>query len=241
MSEALHIKHEGDTWIFTFNRAAKMNALNAEMVEEIIQGIDHAHASGARLLMFIGAGKNFCAGFDFANIDSQSDGDLLLRFVRIETLLHMVASSPCLTVAYAHGKTFGAGVDLFVVCKKRYCAPDASFRMPGLKFGLVLGSRRFCELVGREVALDVLQEAKTITALEAQAIGLLHGIKECTEWPNLETEAQRIARALPHHTQKHLFQVLDLTVPDRDMANLVRSAAYPSLKKRLSEYFAQHR
>ncbi|MCR2153265.1 hypothetical protein NSX49_23710, partial [Salmonella enterica] len=75
-------------------------------------------------------------------LDAQSEGDLLLRFVRIETLLQRVAASPCLTVGLAHGRNFGAGVDLFGACKWRVSAPDASFRMPGLKFGLVLGTRR---------------------------------------------------------------------------------------------------
>jgi enoyl-CoA hydratase/carnithine racemase len=241
MSDLLDIKHDDDGSTFTFNRVVKMNALSAEMVEEIILAIDNAHSNGARYLMFIGAGKNFCAGFDFSDVESQSDGDLLLRFVRIEMLLHMIASSPCLTVAFAHGKTFGAGVDLFAVCKQRYCTPDASFRMPGLKFGLVLGSRRFSELVGRAKALDVLQEAKTITALEAREMGLVNDVREWTDWPGIATDAQRVAKALPIQAQKQLYQALDAELPDQDMANLVRSAAYPSLKKRLSEYFGERK
>src|SRR3546814_5225542 len=92
-------------------------------------------------------GKNFSAGFDFTGYEDQTDGDLLLRMVRIETLLQRVAGSPSLTVALAHGRNFGAGVDLFAACKLRYCSPATSFRMPGLKFGLVLGTRRFRGIV----------------------------------------------------------------------------------------------
>jgi enoyl-CoA hydratase/carnithine racemase len=239
MNDLLDINRGGDCWTFTLNRTAKMNALSAEMVEALIQGIEDAHASAARTLAFVGAGRNFCAGFDFSDIGTQSEGDLLLRFVRIETLLRSIASSPCLTVAFAHGRNFGAGVDLFAVCKQRYSTPDASFRMPGLKFGLVLGSRRFCELVGRTAALDILQEARSIAAAEAQDIGLVLRMAQRDDWPALVADAQRIASALSVQAQKQLYKALDTDLADRDMADLVRSAARPGLKKRISDYLAE--
>ena len=70
-----------------------------------------------------GRGPQFQRGFDFGDWESQSEGDLLLRFVRIEMLLQRVAATPCLTVALAHGRNFGAGVDLFGACKWRLAAP----------------------------------------------------------------------------------------------------------------------
>ena len=120
-----------------------MNALSAGLVEALIAAVDQAQAEQARAIVFQGEGRNFSAGFDFGDWESHSEGDLLLRFVRIEMLLQRVAATPCLTVALAHGRNFGAGVDLFGACKWRLATPDASFRMPGLKFGLVLGTRRF--------------------------------------------------------------------------------------------------
>lgn len=237
MSELLDINQNGNFWTFTLNRTAQMNALSAEMVEVLTQGIENAHTNGARLLIFIGAGKNFSAGFDFSEIENQSEGDLLLRFVRIEMLLRMVTSSPCLTIAFAHGKNFGAGVDLFAACKQRYCTPDASFRMPGLKFGLVLGTRRFAHLVGRAKALEILQEARSMMATQAHDIGLVSRIMESSDWPIAMADAQRVATALPLQAQRQLYNVLDAELPDTDLADLVRSAASPGFKARISSYF----
>jgi len=73
----------------------------------------------------------------------------VLRFVRIEMLLQAVATSPARTVALAHGKVFGAGADLFACCHHRIAAAGTTFRMPGLKFGLMLGTRRFAASVRR--------------------------------------------------------------------------------------------
>ena len=141
MTAVLHVEQADSIWTFALSRPEKMNALSSELVEALIEAVADAHARGARLLVFKGEGKNFSAGFDFGNLEGSSDGDLLLRFVRVESLLHIVATSPCATLALAHGRNFGAGVDLFGACRRRYCTSAATFRMPGLKFGIVLGTR----------------------------------------------------------------------------------------------------
>ena len=147
-TDGLRVERRGALHLLTLARPDKMNALSAGLVEALIAAVDRAQAEQARAIVFQGEGRNFSAGFDFGDWESQSEGDLLLRFVRIEMLLQRVAATPCLTVALAHGRNFGAGVDLFGACKWRLAAPEASFRMPGLKFGLVLGTRRFAALVG---------------------------------------------------------------------------------------------
>ena len=49
-----------------------------------------------------GAGNHFCAGFDFTGYQDQSEGDLALRFIRIETLLQALHHAPFETLALAH-------------------------------------------------------------------------------------------------------------------------------------------
>ncbi|MGH8818186.1 MAG: enoyl-CoA hydratase/isomerase family protein, partial [Achromobacter pestifer] len=119
MTGVLRIDKQGARHVLTLTRAEKMNALSAELVEALLTAVDDAEAQGAKLIVLKGEGKNFSAGFDFSDWQTQSEGDLLLRFVRIETLLQRLAASPCLTVALAHGRNFGAGVDVFGACKWR--------------------------------------------------------------------------------------------------------------------------
>jgi enoyl-CoA hydratase/carnithine racemase len=45
--------------------------------------------------------------------------------------------------------------------------------------------------------------------------------------------------ALSVQAQKQLYKALDTDLADRDMADLVRSAARPGLKKRISDYLAE--
>ncbi|NRF72069.1 enoyl-CoA hydratase/isomerase family protein [Aquincola sp. S2] len=239
MSNELDVRSAGRRWTFTLNRPEKLNALNGTLVDELLQAVEQAHAQGARLLVFRGAGKSFSAGFDLSDLEAQSEGDLVLRFVRIEMLLQAVAQSPAQTLGLAHGKVFGAGVDLFAVCRQRVAAPDAVFRMPGLKFGLVLGTRRFGRIVGNAVARSVLEEVGSFDAQRASDMGFVNRIAAPEQWDGLVAEAEAKADVLDDATRGALYRVLGEDEPDADLASLVRSAARFGLKDRLRRYLGK--
>lgn len=236
MSDELEVQSRGSTWCFTLNRPQKLNALNAGLVDSLLAAVQEAHAAQARLLVFRGAGKSFSAGFDLSDLERQSEADLVLRFVRIEMLLQTIARSPARTLALAHGKVFGAGVDLIAVCRERIASPDAIFRMPGLKFGLVLGTRRFGELVGIEAARQILEDVSPFDAARAQALNFVHEIASADGWDALIERAQARSQALDDWSRQALYHALDSRCADTDLAQLVRSAARPGLKDRLQTY-----
>jgi len=125
MNNILLVERTGAVSTLTLNRADKANALNAALVDELTAAVDAAHRDGTRLLILKGNGRNFCAGFDFGDYERASDGELLLRFVRIELLLQVLYHAPYATLALAHGKNFGAGVDLILACSKRIATARA--------------------------------------------------------------------------------------------------------------------
>lgn len=236
MNGVLHVDKQGARHVLTLARPEKMNALSADLVESLIAALDNAEAQAAKVIVLQGEGKNFSAGFDFGDWQSQSEGDLLLRFVRIETLLQRLAASPCLTVALAHGRNFGAGVDVFGACKWRIAAPDATFRMPGLKFGLVLGTRRFAALVGAERARAILEQAATFDAGDALRDGFASRLASPADWPEIAAQALATASDLTDASRAQLYAALSQESPDVDLARLVRSAAQPGLKDRVAAY-----
>ncbi|HSW20956.1 MAG TPA: enoyl-CoA hydratase/isomerase family protein [Ramlibacter sp.] len=238
MTCGVNLQREGEVWSLSLARADKRNALSSELVEELIEMVQRAPAEGAKVLVFRGEGKSFCAGFDFTDVDRQSEGDLVLRFVRIEMLLQAVSSSPCLTVALAHGRTFGAGVDLVASCRLRYATQDSSFRMPGLKFGLVLGTRRFGQIVGPQQAAALQEESATFDAKLALQLGFIHAIADEARWSSLIDDARARAAALPEWSRNALYEVLSTHEADADLAWLVRSAARAGLKQRIAGYLA---
>ena len=99
MSDELLRQHDKHVTRLTLNRPQKANALSASLVEALLDAIDYAATDGTRLLILEGTGAHFCAGFDFSEMQARSEGDLALRFVRIETLLQALYHAPYETLA----------------------------------------------------------------------------------------------------------------------------------------------
>lgn len=233
----LRVERSGTQLSLTLDRPDKRNALSPSLVDALLREVQAAYSDGTTLLVLRGAGKNFCAGFDLSDYAQASEGDLLLRFVRIEHLLQAVAHAPFETVALVHGRNFGAGVDLVCSCDRRIASADASFMMPGLGFGLVLGTRRYAARVGAVRARSVLGDGLTFDAAAALADGFLTQISETDTWPALIEQLQTTTLPrLSADAWRRLDNALLADTREADMAALVASAAVPGLHERIGRY-----
>lgn len=220
----------------TLNRPEKANALNEAMVDALTEAIAQADDGNTRLLILDAAGKHFCAGFDLSDIAERSDGDLVLRFIRIENLLQNLYSLPFPTLALAKGRAMGAGADVFCACSQRIAAPGTTFRMPGLAFGIVLGTRRLVSRVGVDTAREIQNETRAFDADEAKDIGFATRLAAEDEWPMIVDGASTAARTLQSDATRALFNATAQDTRTEDMADLVLSAAKPGLKDRIQRY-----
>ena len=224
----VRVAREGAVLTITLHREAAANALDAPLVEALLAALAPEALAGQRLVVLRGAGKGFCGGFDLGGLETQSDGDLLHRFVRIEMLLQRLRHAPLPTLALAHGFAFGAGADIFAACTWRIAAPGTRFAFPGARFGIVLGTRRLASLIGPQATLDLTLRGQRIDADRALAIGLATRVAAAEAWPDaiagLDAELASVAEdARP---MLHRAALPDAT-RDADLADLVRSAASP--------------
>ncbi|MEP5730449.1 MAG: enoyl-CoA hydratase/isomerase family protein [Sulfitobacter sp.] len=210
------------------------NALNVDMVEALISTL--SNVDDVRSCVFLGEGQNFCAGFDLSDIDVLSDGDLLHRFLRIETMLQMIYHAPFPTLAFCQGHVIGAGADLMAACWKRVADPSATFKMPGWNFELALGTRRLANLIGSEQARDLLIDTRRIAAEEALSIGLVSRVAAQSSWAEIIESQIRRSVILPRFSSSTMF---GLTRPDtraQDIASIVATAGRPGLNDRIKAY-----
>lgn len=233
MDNELLRSHAGHVTRLTLNRPAKANALSASLVEALLNAVEYAQTDGTRLMILEGNGNHFCAGFDFTAYDETHEGELVLRFIRIEHLLQRIYHAPFTTVALAHGKVFGAGADLVCACSARIAAPGTTFRMPGLRFGLVLGTRRLAHRIGNDAAREVLETSRTFDAEAALRLGFLTRISPQPDWPALIDAAREATSALTAPALARLNAQTVVDTRDADMAALAQSASVPGLKERI--------
>ena len=79
--QAVIVTHHNRVTTCTLNRPDKLNALNADLVEGLLQALENARTKNSQLVVFRGTGRAFCAGFDLSDLAALSDADLLYRFV----------------------------------------------------------------------------------------------------------------------------------------------------------------
>jgi enoyl-CoA hydratase/carnithine racemase len=233
MNDELIRKHEGHVTHLTLNRPQKANVLAASLVEALLNAVEYAYTDGTRLLILDGAGDHFCAGFDFTGYLEQSEGDLALRFIRIETLLQRLFHAPFETVVFAHGNNFGAGADLVASCGVRVAAPGTTFRMPGLRFGIVLGTRRLTYRVGADQAREILSASRTFNADEALHLNFVTRVAAHAEWTALIAAARANCELLSPAAASALHRQTVIDSRAADMAALAESVSVPGLKERI--------
>ena len=240
----LLVERNGPCVVLTLNRPEKRNALSSSLVDKLLETVEGASADGTTRLMVIkGKGKAMCSGFDFSGLEEHSDSDLAVRFIRLELLLQAIHHAPFSTLALVHGGCYGAGADLVAACGQRVACPESSaFRLPGLNFGIVLGTRRLASSVGKDSSRRILEMSKVFKAPEATECGFVTDLVRPLEWDQVVEEATTAATSLPVGAQRAmLLQTCGLDTRDSDLAVLVRSATVPGLKNRIQDFVQKKR
>lgn len=225
-------------------RAPKGNSLSAELVQQLDAAIDICSADGTQAALIEGDGAHFCTGFDLSDLDAETDDSLLARFVRVELLLQKWYRAPFITAALAHGKTWGAGADLFAASALRWARPDATFAFPGAAFGLVLGSGRLAALTGIGAATDWISSGRRVEATEAHQRALVSAAPEALDSTQALARLQSMVDRLDADTRAQIRRATQLrsAADDAvDLARLVRSAARPGVRERIAQYRANLR
>jgi enoyl-CoA hydratase/carnithine racemase len=218
------------------NRSQKANALNAELAHAFLQAIHAIPKSDCNAVIIQGAGKNFCAGFDFENYDAMSPGDIIDRFVAIDKSLQLLRKAPFVSIAVVQGAAFGAGADIVASSTYRLGSDRARFRFPGFQFGVALGTRHLAQLIGMQKARQVLLENSVVDCDEALAIGLLtHREQESALLEKAEMLAAATASLDPFSIE-NILRLTSHSDPNCDMADLIQSLSRPGLHERIARY-----
>jgi enoyl-CoA hydratase/carnithine racemase len=236
MPASISVRRDEALTHIVFTREHKLNAFDETLVDQLLDAVNTASNDGTRLLVLSGAGKGFSGGFDLDGLDTASDGDMLLRFVRVEQVLQAIYHAPMGTLALVHGACFGAAADLAAACHQRVAAPGARFRMPGPKFDVILGTARLTHQVGADHARQLLLRDGPFSAEQALEAGFIGEIAARESWD--EHIAQALARALQVSAQTYraLSERIASDTRDADLAALVRSVSNGSIKARIATY-----
>ena len=235
------VEREGTVTVLRMNRPERANSLNSELVDELARAIETANLDGTRTLIIRGEGQSFCSGFDLEGIENQTDQDVAKRVLDVESMLQSLHHASILTVALVHGQAFGAGTDLVCACRRRVATPGTRFCMPGLNFGILLGTRRLVNLIGYTHAQRLLVDTRVFEAEEALTIGFLTEVADFTEWPALIEQFRQSGSKVKKEYVARMFEITTPDTREADMRDLRESVSTPGLVQRIIEYRDQMR
>jgi enoyl-CoA hydratase/carnithine racemase len=109
--------------------------------------------------------------------------------------------------------------------------------MPGLQFGIVLGTRRLARLIGDDAAFDLLETSRIFNANDALEVGFLTDIQPAENWASHIDRLAIDAGNLGDDAKTALLAATrDDSGLDHDLAALVRSAVKPGLADRMRAF-----
>jgi enoyl-CoA hydratase len=174
----IYEKSEGIATI-TLNRPKLMNALSAEVVEEILRAVEDARTDeNIRVIVLTGAGeKAFSAGADIkamAGMTALKARELSSMGQRLCVTLENLEKP---IIAAINGYALGGGIEVAMACDLRIASENARIGQTEINIGLIPGwggTQRLTRLVGMTKAKELVFTGRMIDARTAEKIGLLN-------------------------------------------------------------------
>jgi enoyl-CoA hydratase/carnithine racemase len=206
------------------DRPGKLNALTFEAYADLRDLLaELPHRGDARVLVVRGSGRAFCSGGDVNEIIGATlsmPPDELLAFTRMSgEVIREMRESPIPVIAAVHGMAAGAGAVIALAADFRVCTPAARFAFLFTKVGLSGGDMGAAYLLPRLVGLGhatrLLMLGDTISAEEADRIGLVSSLVEADQFGEA---VDRLARHLASGPFQAFAQTKALLTREQDMS-----------------------
>ncbi|MEV4126332.1 enoyl-CoA hydratase [Nocardia sp. NPDC049707] len=181
--ETILLERKGRVGWITLNRPKALNALNAQVLDDIIAALDeleHDDAIGA--IVITGSERAFAAGADIKEMQPKSYMDMFMNdyFARWDRLAQF--RKP--TIAAVAGYALGGGCELAMICDILLAADNAKFGQPEIKLGVIPGiggSQRLTRAIGKAKAMDLVLTGRNMDADEAERAGLVSRVVPAAE------------------------------------------------------------
>lgn len=162
--------------IIRLNRPEALNALNAQLLDELAKALADADANDkVRCIILTGSNKAFAAGVDIAEMAERSYVDMMTSDAYGPEAAGILAPRKPIIAAVA-GYALGGGCELAMMCDFIIAAESAKFGQPEINLGIMAGmggSQRLTRFVGKSKAMEMHLTGRFMDAAEAERSGLV--------------------------------------------------------------------
>ncbi len=155
------------------DRPGRLNALNADLMDEIVHLLENADLDAVRAVTFEGAGdRAFCAGADVSEFAGTEPHEK-----EVTQVFTTVAEFPRPTLAKVDGYCLGGGLELALACDLRVATEGSAFGFPEIDLGLIPGgggTQRAIRMLTDARAKELIFRGQHIDAERAENWGLIN-------------------------------------------------------------------
>jgi enoyl-CoA hydratase len=164
--------------IIQLNRPQVLNALNLQVMEEVLSALDELEADDeTRCVIITGNERAFAAGADIKEMAEATTVEMLTRdqFAKWDRIRRF--KKPL--IAAVSGYALGGGNELAMLCDMTVASETAQFGQPEINIGVMPGAggtQRLTRAVGKAVAMEMVLAGRTLSAKEALQYGLVNRV-----------------------------------------------------------------
>jgi len=216
-NEKLQVTLDAGVKRITFNNPSRRNAVDFDMFEAFAAAVEEAAHDESRVVVITGAGDFFCAGLDMKSIDP---GELAGMDIanRIRELINppvlRLRTLPKPVVARVHGPAAGIGFSYVLASDLVVASEEATFSQSFVRVGLMPdggATHLLPALVGRAKAFELMATGNTLSAQEAQRLGLVGRVVPLSELDAVCDELTVRLAAAPQPSLARIKAALNLS------------------------------
>ncbi len=168
----------GAVTLITLNRPQALNALNSQVLEDLIDAFAKFEADPSqRCAVLTGSGeKAFAAGADIKEMADKPAGEFYAEDFFAKWTSHLVKTTRKPWIAAVNGFALGGGCELAMMADFIIAADSARFGQPEIKLGVgpgMGGSQRLTRAIGKAKAMEMCLTGRMMGAEEAERSGLV--------------------------------------------------------------------
>ena len=185
------LKIEGAIRTVVLNRAEKRNALDQEMLDELVAAFTKPPGPDERVAVIRANGTVFCSGLDMRQRAAAPSGAS-----GIEKMLYAIECYPLPVVGIVQGDAIAGGNELALHCDHVVASTNARFGMSLAQIGLAPSwflCKKLMEVAGPVVTKQILLLGDPVPAKRLYDLGVISHLAEPTD---LEKTADAIVQRL---------------------------------------------
>ena len=237
--QALSFSRSGAVLTVRIDRPHALNAVDAQLHTELSRVFAAiAQDSSVDAVVLTGEGRAFSAGGDLEWFRDVTPSELDVLFVEARKIIVDLVDMPQPIVSAINGVAAGLGATLALFCDVIYAADNAKISDPHVRIGVTAGDGGaviWPFLVGMSRAKEYLMTGDSLTAVEAERIGLVNRVVPAGQ---LVEQAQALAQRLAQGSRMAIRSTkASLNKHVRDAVNLVLDASLAFEKECFSDTF----